>query len=180
MKKLIAMMVALCVALPAMAAPKKDEKDEKGKKKEKPVPAMMWTLQVEGGTGETAGAEVKTLLAGMRGVKVEECELKEGVVHAVISSGSRVNRTDVTKALRDNKALKLKEFKVKRPDKEKDGEDKKEEKTEKPAREGDKPKKESDAPAKDGEEKMKEGDKPKKETEDKAGDGDEKAEKKSE
>ena len=172
MKKLIAMMVALCVALPAMAAPKKDEKDEKGKKKEKPVPAMMWTLMVEGGTGETAGAEVKTLLAGMRGVKVEECELKDGVVHAVISSGSRVNRTDVSKALRENKALKLKEFKIKRPDKEKDGEDAKDEKTEKPAKDGDsKAKQETEEKAKDGDKPAKEADMPKKES------GEEKAEK---
>jgi hypothetical protein len=81
----------------------------------------MWTVQVEGGTGDTAAMEVKTILAGMKGVRVEDSVLKDGLVEAVISSGSRVNRTDVSKALREgNKAFKLKEFKMKRPEKEGD------------------------------------------------------------
>ena len=125
MKKLILFVAALIVALPVSAAPpkedKKDKKEEKKDEKKKEVPPPMWTVQVEGGAGDTAAMEVKTILAGMKGVRVEDSVLKGGVVEAVISSGSRVNRTDVSKALREgNKALKLKEFKMKRPEKEGD------------------------------------------------------------
>lgn len=124
MKKLILFVAAMIVALPVSAAPpKEDKKDKKDKKEEKKkeVTPPMWTVQVEGGSGDTAAMEVKTILAGMKGVRVEESVLKDGVVEAVISSGSRVNRTDVSKALREgNKTLKLKEFKMKRPEKEGD------------------------------------------------------------
>ena len=125
MKKLIAFVAALCIAAPAMAAPKKDAK-EKDKKKEKEVPAMMWSVVVEGARAEVGGEEVKGFLSGIKGVKVESCEQKEKTVEAVISSKERVSRSDVSKALKENKDLKVKDFKVKRPDK--DGEKKEAEK----------------------------------------------------
>jgi len=112
-------MLFLLAALSASpsAAAARDEKPEKGKKAAKPIPPQMWTVTIEGGTGDVSAAEVKTIINGLRGVKVEECSFHDSLVEAVISSGSRVNRTDISKALRENnKALKLKEFKIKRPD----------------------------------------------------------------
>ena len=116
----ILFLLAALVASPASAAAR-DEKPEKGKKATKQVPPQMWSVIVEGGTGDVSAAEVKTILASLRGVRVEECSFHDSLVEAVISSGSRVNRTDISKALRENnKALKLKEFKIKRPDRESD------------------------------------------------------------
>jgi hypothetical protein len=111
------LLTALSVSPAAAAA--RDEKPEKGKKPSKQVPPQMWSVIVEGGTGDISAAEVKTILASLRGVRVEECAFRDSLVEAVISSGSRVNRTDISKALRENnKALKIKEFKIKRPDRE--------------------------------------------------------------
>jgi hypothetical protein len=116
----IVLLLAGLMVVPAGAAAR-DEKPEKGKKATKPVPPQMWTVVIEGGTGDVAAAEVKTILSGLRGVNVEECAFRDSLVEAVISSGSRVNRTDISKALRENnKALKIKEFKTKRPERESD------------------------------------------------------------
>lgn len=116
----ILFLLAALLASPATAAAR-DEKPEKGKKATKQVPPQMWSVIVEGGTGDVSAAEVKTILASLRGVKVEECSFHDSLVEAVISSGSRVNRTDISKALRENnKALKLKEFKTKRPERDSD------------------------------------------------------------
>jgi hypothetical protein len=114
----ILLLLTALLASPAAAAAR-DEKPEKGKKPAKAVPPQMWSVIVEGGTGDVSAAEVKTILASLRGVRVEECSFHDSLVEAVISSGSRVNRTDISKALRENnKALKIKEFKIKRPDRE--------------------------------------------------------------
>ena len=112
MKKLIVFIAALCMALPAAAAPKKDEKKD-DKKAAKEVPPSMWSVVVEGATGDTGAVEVKGFLASMKGVKVESCEMKEKNVEAVISSKEKISRSDVTKALKEKKELKLKDFKIK-------------------------------------------------------------------
>jgi len=156
MKRFIAFIAALCIALPAAAAPKKDDK---GKKTEKEVPPTMWSVVVEGATDETAAETVKAFLAGIKGVKVESAEKKENTVEAVISSKEKISRSDVSKALKEKKEFKVKEFKVKRPEKEKKdtgktGEPKKDGDKTEPKKDGDKtePKKESDKtePKKDG------------------------------
>jgi uncharacterized protein YgbK (DUF1537 family) len=145
MKKIIALFAALCVALTASAAPKKDDK-EKDKKKE--APKTTWTIVVEGGAGETAAAEVKTYLASMKDVKVEECALKDGKVEAIVSSGKPLMKSAVSKALKENKALKVTDFKKNRPEREKKeeaAEEGSEKKKEEPAKAGEK--KETEKPA---------------------------------
>jgi hypothetical protein len=153
MKSLIAFIAALCIALPAAAAPKKEEGKgkDKDRKMEKETPAQMWSVVVEGATGETAAQDVKAFLSLIRGVKVESSVKKDDTVEVVLSSKSRVTRSDVSRALRERKELKVKEFKSKRPDKETDQKD--------PDKKTDDPKKEE--PKKDGDktEPKKEGDK---------------------
>ena len=134
MKKLIVFIAAFCMALPAVAAPKKDDK-EKDKKTAKEMPPQMWNVVVEGATGDTAAQEVKGFLALMKDVKVESCEIKDKTVEAVISSKMKISRADVSKALKEKKELKLKDFKLKRPDKDAD---KKEEPKKPDAKPGDK------------------------------------------
>jgi hypothetical protein len=146
---ILCLLAALLVSPAAAAA--RDEKPEKGKKPTKQVPPQMWSVIVEGGTGDVSAAEVKTILASVRGINVEECTFRDSLVEAVISSGSRVNRTDISKALRENnKALKLKEFKIKRPDRDSDSKEtpaKPADAKETPAKRGDS----KEAPAKPGE-----------------------------
>ena len=158
MKKLITFIAALCIALPAVAAPKKDDKG-KDRYAKKEAPPQTWSVVVEGASSETAAEEVKAFLSGMKGVKVETIEKKENTVEAVISSKEKLSRSDVSKAIKENKELKVKEFKVKRPDK--DADKKGSEKTGEPKK--DAPKKEGDKtePKKDGDktEPKKDGDK---------------------
>jgi hypothetical protein len=140
MKKLIALLAALCVAASVSAAPKKEDK-EKEKKKE--APKVTWTIVVEGGTGDTAAAEVKTYLASMKGVHVEECAIKDGKVEAIVTSAQPLMKSAVSKALKENKALKVTDFKKNRPEREKreseEATEKKDEpKKEEPAKPGDK------------------------------------------
>jgi len=117
MKILSVLFLLTALSVSPAAAAARDEKPEKGKKATKSIPPQMWSVIIEGGTGDVSAAEVKTILSGLRGVHVEECAFRDSLVEAVISSGSRVNRTDISKALRENnKALKIKEFKIKRPD----------------------------------------------------------------
>lgn len=145
MKQLIAFVAALFIALPAVAAPKKEkDKEKEDKKKTKEVPAQMWTVVVEGAKPEVGGQEVKTYLSSIKGVKVETCEQKDKIVEAVISSKERVSRSDVSKVLKENKELKVKEFKVKRPDKDADKEKEKEESKEEKEKEQSKDEKEKE------------------------------------
>ena len=132
MKKLIALITALTMAATAVAAPPK--KDDKSKAKEadkkKEVPAMMWDVVIEGATSETAEQEVKAMLADVKGLKVESIAKKDANIEAVVSSAQRLSRSDITKAIKDNKALKVKDFKSKKPAKE--GDKKEEPKKEEP------------------------------------------------
>jgi len=123
MKKLIAILTALSLAATAGAAPKKDDKAKDGKDKKKEAPVLMWDLVIEGATADTATQEVKTLLAEVKGLKVDSVESKDGTINAVVSSGQRINRSDISRALRPNKALKVKDFKSKKPEKEGDKKD---------------------------------------------------------
>jgi hypothetical protein len=169
MKQLIAFVAALFIAIPAVAAPKKEkDKEKEDKKKTKEVPAQMWTVVVEGAKPEVGGQEVKTYLSSIKNVKVESCEQKDKIVEAVISSKERISRSDVSKVLKENKELKVKEFKVKRPDKDADKEKEKEEskeekKTEEPKKEESKEEEKSGEKEKSAEKEMKE--KPTKEKE---------------
>lgn len=133
MKKLIAILTALSLAATAGAAPKKDDKAKDGKDKKKEAPVLMWDLVIEGATADTATQEVKTLLAEVKGLKVDSVESKDGTINAVVSSGQRINRSDISRALRPNKALKVKDFKSKKPEKEGDKKDAETKETDKPA-----------------------------------------------
>lgn len=132
MKKLIAILTALCLAATAGAAPKKDDKAKDGKDKKKEAPVLMWDLVIEGATADTATQEVKALLADVKGLKVDSIESKDGTINAVVSSSQRFSRSDMSRALRPNKALKVKDFKSKKPAKEGDKKEEKKE-TDKPA-----------------------------------------------
>ena len=130
MKKLIALITALTMAATAVAAPpKKDDKSKEADKK-KEVPAMMWDVVIEGATSETAEQEVKAMLADIKGLKVESIAKKDANIEAVVSSAQRLSRSDITKAIKDNKALKVKDFKSKKAAKE--GDKKEEPKKEEP------------------------------------------------
>jgi hypothetical protein len=133
MKKLIALITALCLAATAGAAPKKDDKAKDGKDKKKEAPVLMWDLVIEGATADTATQEVKALLADVKGLKVDSIESKEGTINAVVSSGQRFSRSDISRALRPNKALKVKDFKSKKPEKEGDKKDAEKKEGDKPA-----------------------------------------------
>lgn len=115
MKKFIAFIAAICMAVPAIAAPPKKGDKDKSKKKE-PAP-VTWIVVIEGATNETAGEEVKAFLTGMKDVKVEECAKKDNTVEAVISSKNHITRGDISKAIKERKELKVKEFKVKKEEK---------------------------------------------------------------
>jgi hypothetical protein len=119
MKKLITLLIALCMAATAAAAPKKDEK--KDPKKE--TPPMMWSVVIEG-AAEASEAEVKAMLAGVKDLRVESIAKTEGTIEAVVSSNKRFSRADISRAIKENKALKVKEFKTKKPEKEGDSADK--------------------------------------------------------
>jgi hypothetical protein len=132
MKKFIALLAALCVALTATAAPKKEDKAKDGKDKKKETPAMMWDVVVEGTFTDTSEQEIKAMLADLKGLKVDSIAKKETTVEAVVSSTQRFARSDISRALRGNKAYKLKDFKAKKV--EKDGDKKEEPKKTEPAK----------------------------------------------
>ena len=135
MKKLIAFIAAACMALTANAAPKKEDK---AKDKKKETPAMMWDVVIEGTFTDNSEAEIKAMLADVKGLKVDSIAKTEKTVDAVVSSTQRFSRSDISRALAKNKSYKVKEFKTKKP--EKAGDKKEEPKKEEPKKE--EPKKE--------------------------------------
>lgn len=123
MKKIIALFVSACMALTATAAPKKEEKGKAGKdsKKEAPakkeVPPMMWDVVIEGTFTDNSEAEIKAMLAELKGLKVESIARKDATVEAVVSSPQKFSRSDISRALKRNKEYKVKDFKTKKADK---------------------------------------------------------------
>ena len=127
---LLATLLAFTISAPAADKDdaKKDRKDrnekkDDKKKEEKEDMRNSFEITVEGAKDATAEADVKTYLQSMEGVKVDKCEKTDKGMEAVLSTKTKISRGDVAKALKDNKDLKVSDFKAVRP-----GRDKKEEK----------------------------------------------------
>ena len=128
--KITLLLVALCgfTAL-APAADKKDDKpDRKNKKEEKKEEVRnLFEVTITGAKDEAAESDVKTFLGSIEGVKLDKAEKTEKGIEAVLSTATKISRADVSKALKDNKDLKVADFRAVRPGREKK-EDKKDDK----------------------------------------------------
>jgi len=123
---LLATLVAFTSLAPAADKEdaKKDRKDRNEKKDEKKDPKKeemrnLFDVTIEGAKDATAEADVKTFLSSIEGVKVEKCEKTEKGMEAVLSTKAKLSRSDIAKALKDNKDLKVADFKAVRPGREK-------------------------------------------------------------
>ena len=113
----------------APAADKKDDKtDRKNKKEEKKEEVRnLFEVTITGAKDEAAESDVKTFLGSIEGVKLDKAEKTEKGIEAVLSTATKISRADVSKALKDNKDLKVADFRAVRPGREKK-EDKKDDK----------------------------------------------------
>lgn len=103
---------------------KKDRKDRNEKKDDKKDPKKEelmnhFDVTVDGAKDAAAEADVKTFLNAIEGVKVEKCEKTGKGMEAVLSTKAKLTRSDISKALKDNKDLKVTDFKAVRPGREK-------------------------------------------------------------
>ncbi len=112
---------------------RKDDKKPEKTAEEKEAERLHFEVTVQGAKDAAAEADVKTYLGSIEGVKVTKCEKTEKGMEAVLSASAKISRGDVAKALRDNKELKVADFKAVRPSRDKDG--KKEDKDDKKAEE---------------------------------------------
>lgn len=103
-----------------------EKKDDKKDEKKEEV-RNQFDVLITGAKDEAAEGDVKTFLASIEGVKLESSEKTDKGIAAVLSTKTKISRGDVAKALKDNADLKVAEFKVVRPGREKK-EDKKDEK----------------------------------------------------
>ena len=83
----------------------------------------LFEVTVTGAKDEAAESDVKTFLGSIEGVRLDKAEKTEKGIEAVLSTTTKISRADVSKALKDNKDLKVADFKAVRP-----GRDKKEDK----------------------------------------------------
>ena len=117
----------------APAADKKDDKktDRKSrnekkddKKDEKKEERSQFEVTVTGAKDAAAEDDVKTFISSMEDVRVEKSEKTGKGIELVISvppsAKAKLSRGDIAKALKDNKDLKVAEFKAVRPGREKD------------------------------------------------------------
>ena len=116
----------------APAADKKDDKPDRKNKKEKKEEKKeevrnLFEVTVTGAKDEAAESDVKTFLGSIEGVRLDKAEKTGKGIEAVLSTTTKISRADVGKALKDNKDLKVSDFKAVRPGREKK-EDKKDEK----------------------------------------------------
>lgn len=103
---------------------KKDRKDRNEKKDDKKDPKKeevrnLFEVTVVGAKDADAEAGVKLFLSSMEGVKVDKCEKTDKGMEAVLSARTKISRGDVAKALKDDKELKVVDFKAVRPGREK-------------------------------------------------------------
>ena len=122
---LLAALFAFTATAPAADKPdeKKDRKNKNEKKEEKEEKIVnLFEVTVEGAKDSTAEADVKTYLSSIEGVKLEKAEKTEKGIEAVLSTkaNAKISRGDVAKALKDNKDLKVSDFKAVRPGRQKD------------------------------------------------------------
>lgn len=120
---LLAALFAFTATAPAAdkTEEKKDRKNKNEKTEEKKeVAPNLFEVTVEGAKDSTAEADVKTYLSSIEGVKLEKSEKTDKGIEAVLSTKGKISRGDVSKALKDNKDLKVSDFKAVRPGREKD------------------------------------------------------------
>ena len=128
------------LAMPAPAADKKEEKKERREKRDdkkkddkaeekKEEIRNEFEVIVEGAKDATEEEDVKTFLGSIEGVRIEKCEKTAKGLEAVLSTKTKITRADVGKVLKDNKNLKVSEFKAVRPSREKKDEKKDEKKS---------------------------------------------------
>ncbi len=95
-----------------------EKKDDKKDEKKEEV-RNHFEVTVTGAKDESAEADVKTFLSSIEGVKLEKSEKTGKGIEAVLSTKTKISRGDVSKALKDNKDLKVADFKAVRPGREK-------------------------------------------------------------
>ncbi len=98
-----------------------EKKDDKKDEKKEEV-RNFFEVTIEGAKDEAAEGDIKTYLSSIEGVKLEKSEKTAKGIEAVLSAGAKtkLSRADIGKALKDNKDLKVAEFKAVRPGREKD------------------------------------------------------------
>ena len=112
----------------ASAADKKTDKPERksrtekkdDKKDDKKEVRNEFAVTIEGAKDDAAVSDVKTWLASIEGVRVEKAEKTDKGVEAILSTATKISRSDIGKAIKENKDLKVSDFKAVRPGREKD------------------------------------------------------------
>ncbi len=107
MKYLLVFCLTVLFAGPAFAQEKK------------PEIMNTYSLVIEGMAGAEDATAAKAMLAKVKDLKVDTCELKDGKIEATVTSKNRVSRNDISKALKERKEAKVKEFKQQRAGKKK-------------------------------------------------------------
>ena len=97
-----------------------EKKEEEQKVEKKEEVRNLFEVTVEGAKDATAEADVKTYLSSIEGVKLDKATKTDKGIEAVLSTRTKIARGDVAKALKDNKDLKVSDFKAVRPGREKD------------------------------------------------------------
>ena len=131
MKFTLLLLTFFCFSTLAQAADKKDDKpdrknqtkkkeDKKDKKDEKKEAVRnQFEVTIAGAKDAAAEADVKTYLQSIEDVRLEKSEKTTKGIEAVLSTMGKLSRGDVGKAIKDNKDLKVADFKVLRPEREK-------------------------------------------------------------
>ncbi len=112
----------------ASAADKKTDKPERksrtekkdDKKDDKKEVRNEFAVTIEGAKDDAAVSDVKTWLGSIEGVRLEKAEKTDKGVEAILSTATKISRSDIGKAIKENKDLKVSDFKAVRPGREKD------------------------------------------------------------
>ncbi|RYD29232.1 MAG: hypothetical protein EOP86_22005, partial [Verrucomicrobiaceae bacterium] len=138
MKTILLLFTAAALAALTVTAPAADRKNSRNDKEEKakkePV-LNYFTFVLEGAKDETIADLSKTVIGGIKDLKIVEwTKGDKGYEAKVSTTASRLSRGDITKVLGDSKSLKEEKdlkitgFKSVRPDKDKKDADKKDDK----------------------------------------------------
>ncbi len=95
-----------------------EKKDDKKEVKE--AVRNLFSVVVDGAKDEAAESDLKAYLSSIEGATLDKSEKTSKGIEAVLSSAGKLSRSDVSKALKDNKDLKVTEFKALRPARDKD------------------------------------------------------------
>lgn len=135
MKTFFTMLTLLALAVSGHAADRKDRKGKDDKEKDKKEAVMQkFNVIITGAKESSTQADLKSALGSIEGAKVASFESSEKECVAVLETSGRLSRGDVGKAikshsaLKENKDLKVTEFKQLRPEREGKEKDKEKEK----------------------------------------------------